>query len=239
VKKFLFSKFELLWPQRFGCNNLPRNRFLLYIIRCSDHSPIAPGMKFVTLPLAVLLALCVVAPSPANAADQTEVKFDFGSGAAKPQHTRVMPSDVYLPEKGYGFENSPALSASAGGISSDKPFLFSVKLPEGNYNVTAILGDGKAASAMTIKAEARRLMIEQAPVAPGKFEARIFTVNIRTPQIKGKGQVKINSRELGPPLALRWDRSRTIPTTTLTADMNSPSAWWKGSSRRFPPWQNF
>src|SRR5215217_7643734 len=81
---------------------------------------------------------------------QTSFKFDFGPGKVQPGYTQVLPDMRYSTEKGYGFEFSGVLTGKSyngkdalkdGYITSDKPFYFSVKLPEGNYNVKLILGD--------------------------------------------------------------------------------------------------
>src|SRR5438094_599505 len=44
-------------------------------------------------------------------------------------------------------------------------------------------GDPSSATSTIIKAESRRLMIEKVETAPGKFETRTFTVNVRKPAI--------------------------------------------------------
>ena len=54
---------------------------------------------------------------------------------------------------------------------------------EGNYRVTVTLGDRKAATVTTIKAELRRLMVEKVETKAGEFVKRTFLVNTRTPQI--------------------------------------------------------
>ena len=60
---------------------------------------------------------------------------------------------------------------SKGICTSDQPFYFSIPVPEGNYRVTVVLG-GKDASVTTVRAEARRLMLEKIPIAAGKTIAR-------------------------------------------------------------------
>ena len=83
---------------------------------------------------------------------------------------RVAPGDVYTAARGYGFEPgaTPALAATGGGLSSERPFIFSVQVEEGSYRVTVVLGGGVAASDTTIKAELRRLMVEGVRTAPGE-----------------------------------------------------------------------
>jgi len=60
---------------------------------------------------------------------------------------------------------------------------FAVTLPEGNYRVTLKFGGGAAATRTTVKAEARRLMLEDVRTAPGRSEARSFIVNVRSPAL--------------------------------------------------------
>ena len=110
-------------------------------------------------------------------------KFEFGPGAEK---------NIYNPETGYGFEPGAKITCSDRMCTSDQPFYFSVRLPEGNYNVTVTLA---RESVTTIKAELRRLMIENVETKRGRFATRTFTVNVRTPQIAGGGEVKLKDRE--------------------------------------------
>ena len=93
---------------------------------------------------------------------QTSFKFDFGTGRAAKGYIKVPPTAVYSKETGYGFDFGTVPTAvDRGGkdllkadfVTGDKPFYFSVKVPEGNYLVTLTLGDSKGASATTVKAE--------------------------------------------------------------------------------------
>ncbi len=115
-------------------------------------------------------------------------KFDFGPGRALPGFIHILPSVVYDSTIGYGFDlGSKVTGIERGGADADKdgfvtsahPFYFSVRLPEGNYNVTVVLGDSKGTSVSTIKAECRRLMVERCRTAPGEFATRTFTVHVR------------------------------------------------------------
>jgi len=136
------------------------------------------------------------------------LRFDFGPGKVAKGRTQVLATTVYTKELGYGFDlGSKVYCAGGGSCTSDKPFFFSVALPEGNYNVKVTLGDRTAASATTVKAESHRLMLEKVETAPGKFATRAFTVNIRTPKIASGGQVRLKPRELG---VLHWDDKLTL-----------------------------
>jgi hypothetical protein len=157
-----------------------------------------------------------VVPVLAGEAAKTEWKFDFGSGPTAAGYVQVVPTNVYTAEAGYGFEGDTVVVCpdSSGKdpltgdyCTADKPFLFSVAVPEGNYRVTVTLGAEDTATDTTIKAESRRLMVEQTQSKPGESIRRTFTVNIRNSQIAGGEQVRINDRERG---AFHWDDRLTL-----------------------------
>ncbi|MBN2684149.1 MAG: rhamnogalacturonan acetylesterase [Pontiellaceae bacterium] len=83
----------------------------------------------------------------------------------------------------------------------------SVELAEGNYRVSVVLGGVDEDTVTTIKAEDRRLMLEEVRVPAGETLTREFVVNIRTPDIKGGGQVKLKDREKP---VLDWDQRLTL-----------------------------
>jgi len=124
---------------------------------------------------------------------------------------------IYSKERGYGFEPGASLKSAGqddglhlrSSIVSEQPFQFSVALPEGNYQVVVTLGDPSSESKTTIKAEIRRLVVEKAHLSIGKFETRLFNVNIRTPQILGGGEVKLKDREKESE-ARAWDERLTL-----------------------------
>jgi lysophospholipase L1-like esterase len=121
---------------------------------------------------------------------------------------------VYTQEAVSGFEQGAKLSASGPCVtSSEPPFYFSLRVPEeGNYRVTVKLGDPRAATVTTVKAELRRLMLERIRTEPGKFEARTFIVNVRRPQIAGGGEVRLKDREKTTE-SWAWDDRITLEFT--------------------------
>ncbi len=129
-----------------------------------------------------------------------------------------MPDTIYNQERGYGFEPGAAITAvDRGGddplrgdfCTSDRPFSFSVALPEGNYRVTVTLGDRAGESTTTVKAELRRLMLERVRTSPGEFRSRTFAVNIRTPRIATGGEVRLKPRERAMEMG-NWDDKLTL-----------------------------
>jgi beta-galactosidase len=164
--------------------------------------------------LAALLFFAVLPPP--TVAETLPFRFDFGPGPAAPGFTRVTAADSYTGERGYGFDlgTSPECLDRGGSdalrrdlCTGDRPFFFSVAVPEGNYRVTLTLGDPAGASATTVKAESRRLMLEKVETRDGQLDTRTFTVNVRGPVIAGGGEVRLKDRERG---ALHWDDKLTL-----------------------------
>jgi hypothetical protein len=176
---------------------------------------------------AALAALLVIVGLAGDAAaDNTADSRHFEFGAAKPsaRYINVRPDMEYSAARGFGFESGASVRTvedasgdhlHAGYLTGDKPFFFSVDLPEGNYNVTVTLGDGKAASSTTVKAELRRLMLENVATAPGASVTRTFTVNVRTPRIPASGTLAAGGVKLKVPRetvqeAWAWDQRLTL-----------------------------
>ncbi len=154
--------------------------------------------------------------SPPAEKPHPTVKFDFGPGKVEPGSIQILPTTAYTKELGYGFEpGAQVRGIDRGGqngprsafCTSPQPFLFSVNLPEGNYDVSVTLGDKSEGSTTSIKAESRRLMLEQLKTAPGEFLTRTFTVNVRKPEIAKGVEVKLNKREIG---TYDWDDKLTL-----------------------------
>lgn len=91
--------------------------------------------------------------------------------------------------------------------TSEKPFYFSVPVEDGNYKVTVTLGNKKKAAQTVVRAESRRLMVENSVTKKGKFETYSFIVNKRSQEIPGGGKVSLKPRELD---YLNWDGLLTL-----------------------------
>jgi len=164
----------------------------------------------------ILILFCTLSTN-LLAQQKTSYKFSFGAGKTAKEFIKVDPATSYSKETGYGFDfGTKPIAIDRGGrnpfktgfCTSEKPFYFSVYLPEGNYNVTITMGDAKEASTTTVKAESRRLMLEKVQTKPGKFETRTFTINTRIPQIAGTDErVSLKPRELNK---LDWDDKLTF-----------------------------
>lgn len=101
---------------------------------------------------------------------------------------------------GYDFVETPAKG-------SKSPFFFSLKVPDGNYLVTVKLGNKKKAGITTVRAENRRLFVQNCATKKGEFIKKTFVVNKRTPRISDSERVKIKDREK---TYLNWDDKLTL-----------------------------
>jgi len=179
-----------------------------------------------------LLLVAGLLAAPAWA--QVPLRFAF-DGQPAAGEVAVRADTLYSRERGYGFE--PGAPRNAAGL----PFFFSVDLPDGNYRVTATLGD-QDASDTTIKAELRRLMLDSVQLPAGKTETRSFIVNVRTASIAAApgveaGRVKLKEREIVGE-AWAWDRrltleingSRPALTRLRLEPVNMPTVYLLGDS---------
>jgi lysophospholipase L1-like esterase len=102
---------------------------------------------------------------------------------------------------------APPSKQTKEGCESDAPFFVSFPATDGDYRITVELG-GESASKTTVRAESRRLMIEQEETKAGKRRTESFVVNVRTPKIAGSDEsVHLKPREIG---ALDWDEKLTL-----------------------------
>lgn len=174
------------------------------------------NFKYALFFLLILISGCSLVQS-----DKDVIRFDFGNGKVARGYTQILPETIYSEETGYGFVEDTLLAPvqtfnrkkpdalKSDFCASETPFYFAVDLPEGNYKVKLITGDQKGSTATTVKAELRRLMIENAVTAPGEFREETFLVNIRTPFISTDGEVKLKGREHDHEF-WAWDNKLTL-----------------------------
>ena len=145
-----------------------------------------------------------------NTIDNTKpILFDFGTSVKNSKSAIINTDLVYDSNLGYGFDFNTALNVkmNSKSFSTTKPTYFSVKLPEGNYQVEVVMGNSQKESNITIKAESRRLMLDQLAVKKGKSITKIFNVNIRTPKIDDNQNIILKDREKD---IFDWDDKLTL-----------------------------
>ncbi len=103
----------------------------------------------------------------------------------------VQPTARYTASSGYGFD----FIASPERMDRQTPFYFSVCVPDGNYRVTVTLGSRKRAAVTTVRAESRRLFVENMATRKGELKQMSFVVHKHSPQIDGKRSIRLKERE--------------------------------------------
>lgn len=162
----------------------------------------------------VTVAALLAAFSLAEAAEN--YKFDFGEGPVAAGYTQVKANTKYSDSQGYGFESGTVSSVdrlwdddlTTDFLTAKGDMVFSVALPQGNYEVTFILGDGENESETTVWAENRKLMLDRITLAGGVFSRQ--TVSLRrmeTRSMDGSVTMSIKDREKD---YRTWDKKLTF-----------------------------
>ncbi|WP_167619337.1 glycoside hydrolase family 88 protein [Maribellus sediminis] len=143
--------------------------------------------------------------------------FDFGKGKVKQGFTQVSSETIYSEKTGFGIVSFGEINSFeqkniddellSDGLSSEVPFYFQLDLPEGRYKITLALGSSDDESAITVKAESRRLMLENIEIDKGETLTKTMVVDVRSPQINATESIRLKSRELP---YKNWDKSLSL-----------------------------
>lgn len=162
------------------------------------------SLKKVLLPF-----LCITMFFNANAQKKIATSvFNFGETANKNAGIAINKATLYNDATGYGFDldSDKNVVFDKKSISAKNPVYFSVKLPEGNYSVEVVLG-GKNCATTTIKAESRRLMLQEFKTAEKETATQRFVVNVRTAQFDTNNSIRLKPGEIK---GLNWDNKLTL-----------------------------
>ena len=157
---------------------------------------------------------------------------------------RITPTTLFTAETGYGYDLVRLAPPETG-----KPFFFSKSVPDGNYRVTITLGSKKRAAQTTVRAESRRLFVENCSTRKGELRTFTFIVNKRNTLIGDNDRVKIKDREK---TKLNWDDRLTIEVggeqpacSSITIEPAGPltTLWLCGNStvvdQDYEPWASW
>lgn len=153
-------------------------------------------------------------------AQQTTFRFDFGGDRVENGFTPINATSKFDRKIGYGFMDISGLKSIDNGgnaltgdfITSDKPFYFSVAIPEGNYNFKLNLGDTKGTSETTVRVENRRLMLNDVKTKQGEIVEKQISVHVKDSIIRNQDGTQIGIVKLKPRERkyLHWDNLLTI-----------------------------
>src|SRR5271170_8016402 len=160
----------------------------------------------IKLTLATLAALYLSTALAAYAQPNLAL-MKYACGPANRMFATLSPTSRFT-DTTAGFDLLPSPAVEGKSCTSDKPFFFSVPIPEGSYRITVVLG-GPQTSVTTVRAEGRRLMLEKVATKPNESVTKTFDTNVRYPEISGdpNNKVKLKDRELG---ILNWDHKLTL-----------------------------
>lgn len=163
------------------------------------------------------LVCAVVAVFGAGWCGAQTYKYDFGPAGASAAagFTAVNPTQIYSSTSGFGFEKSGVACHDKGGdplagdyCTQGGEFMFSVKIPQGNYQLTVHFGDPAGTSETTVKAENRRFLFDRVTTASGQTAMKSITVNRREARsVDGTVTMTLKDRELG---YYTWDEKLTL-----------------------------
>jgi lysophospholipase L1-like esterase len=153
----------------------------------------------------MLWALAVAAANP-----QVPVHWKLTCSTAAHGSERPLAHTRYGGEQPFGFDLAAPPRIEDGACTSDQAFFVSAAEPDGDYRVTVTLGNPQADATTTVKAEARRLMLEDLSTAAGKKIRQSFVVHVRTPAVNDNEKVRLKPREIGN---LDWDSKLTLEFT--------------------------
>ena len=159
------------------------------------------------LPLVAFYLSTILGAHAQPAAPLNPNLMKYACGSANRMFAALSPTSRFT-DTTAGFDLLDSPTVQAGSCTSDKPFFFSVPIPEGTYRVTVVLG-GPQSSVTTVRAEGRRLMLAKIRSGANDSVTKIFDTNVRYPEINGdpEDKVKLKSRELG---ILNWDHKLTL-----------------------------
>ena len=135
--------------------------------------------------------------------------FYFGTSLKQKKGIKINTPLLYTPSTGYGFDFGSVsnVTITPKGFYAKKPTYFSVAVPEGNYSVEVTMGSNEKFTNITIKAESRRLMLNQFTIKKGKKVTKTFNVNIRNPEIDATTKMSLKDREKD---TFNWDDKLTL-----------------------------
>ncbi|MFV8375081.1 rhamnogalacturonan acetylesterase [Flavobacterium sp. LB1P71] len=148
--------------------------------------------------------------TPTSDVNSTKTQlFCFGSKRKSQKGTLIDSQLIFDSKRGYGFDFNTAqnIKISPTAFTSEKPIYFSVAVPEGNYSIEVTMGSKEKASNITIKAESRRLMLNQFSMKKGSQITTTFNVNIRNAKIDATTNISLKDREKD---TFNWDNKLTL-----------------------------
>ncbi len=146
-------------------------------------------------------------------------KYDFGNGKVEDDYEQISDTSFYTRTKGVGIISADSIIAvndNSGNIllgdwlTSKHPYYFKLNIPEGRYKITLSFGNTNEATSTMIRAESRRLMLEEVNTQKGETVNKTIIVDQRTARINDTLSIRLKSREYS---YLNWDSCLNVEIT--------------------------
>ncbi len=192
----------------------------MLLFKSLDKQQIVVG-RFV-LPILLLSAIftgCTNINSGTGVTAGKTWKYDFGNGKTEAGYKQITDTSIYTEAKGFGIiaageiegvEDKSGNSLNGDWLISKEPYYFKLHIPEGRYKITLSFGNDLEATSTTIKAESRRLMLENVNTKKGETVTKTIIVDQRTARINDTLSICLKSREYG---YLNWDSCLNVEIT--------------------------
>ncbi|HVX86703.1 MAG TPA: rhamnogalacturonan acetylesterase [Phycisphaerae bacterium] len=192
------------------------------------------------LPAAMILAAAFAVPAFAEgvpyAAGTRAQHFTFQGSPGNDQPI-IRPPAAYKDDDGYGFVDSSAVRGEATGAEAPDYLRFDVKLPDGNYDVSLMLGNPSRETDVSVKAEAHRGVATNIHTNPRQSAVVNFTVNVHTNKLlipidtDGRLTVEIVGKN---PSIMKYDVKPNESAATVYIAGDSTACDWDD-----PPWSSW
>ena len=118
--------------------------------------------------------------------------------AEEPKTFDLSQDSAYKDSTGYGYDFNTKPQSK----KNNKPSYFSIKVEDGNYKVTFVIGSNDYDGDTTIRAESRRLLLHKEKKKKGESKTFTFVIHKRSPKLSDGTKVRLKERELN---YLNWD----------------------------------
>lgn len=145
-------------------------------------------------------------------AQKIQIEFSFGE-PGNANAIVLKAAESYSANRGYGFEfdseKHVVIRQESKTLFSNRPFYFSVRVPEGNYKISiGYKGLRDSIYKSTVRSESRRLQLEQIQINKNKTVEKSFVVNKKDALIRAGEYVSL--KKPSEPEKLDWDDRLTL-----------------------------
>ena len=149
-----------------------------------------------------------------NHQDSTSWTFYFGSSRTDKANAVTYAKPWQQATYGFDFQTDTCVVMEKKNMFANSPVYFSKVLPAGTYLVEVKLGSKNRSTINTVKAESKRLMINQLKLNKDEYTTVRFLVELQNKYINSTEEVQLKDRDK---IALNWDDKLSLEFSKNTA----------------------